>query len=148
MQVESYRKLYKTEIEKLKNEIELYKDEGTLWVIDKEIANSAGHLCLHLIGNLNHFIVFGFGKIGYLRDRELEFNSDDVPREHLVDSISETAAIVDKVLRNTTEENLQSDYPISKFEDRTSIEFVLVHLLAHLTYHIGQINYHRRIFDN
>jgi uncharacterized damage-inducible protein DinB len=148
MQIESHRRLYKRELEKLKNEIELYKDEDAIWIIDKEISNSAGHLCLHLIGNLNYFIGAGLGKIDYRRDRELEFNSDDVPREQLMASIHQTITIVDISLKNITEEKLQNDYPISKFEERTSIEFVLVHLLAHLTYHLGQVNYHRLLFDN
>ena len=49
-------KIFKRDLNKLKTEIELYRDEHNLWLVDKEITNSAGNLCLHLIGNLNAFI--------------------------------------------------------------------------------------------
>ena len=48
--------LFERDLQKLKTEIELYKDEDNLWLIKKGIDNSAGNLCLHLIGNLSHFI--------------------------------------------------------------------------------------------
>lgn len=148
MELGLFRKLYQLELEKLRNEINLYEDEYALWIVDKEITNSAGNLCLHLIGNLKHFIGVGLGEIDYIRNRELEFISDDVPREILVEGINETIAILDATLKTISTETLKNEYPISKFEEPTSIEFALIHLLTHLSYHIGQINYHRRLFDN
>ena len=46
-----------------------------------------------------------------------------------------------------TIESLRKDYPLLKFDQVESIEFLLVHLIAHLNYHLGQINYHRRLLD-
>lgn len=143
-----FRKLYKRELEKLRNEINLYVDEDSLWIVDKKIANSAGHLCLHLLGNLNHFIGFGLGKTNYKRNRELEFMSDEVPRAILLYGINATILIVDSAIKTITCEQLKAEYPILKFEEPTSVEFALTDLLMHLNYHIGQINYHRRFFDN
>lgn len=148
MQIDSYRKLYKRELEKLKTEIELYKDEGNMWILDKEISNSAGNLCLHLIGNLNHFIGHVLGRTDYVRDRDLEFVLEDIPREHLLNSIAEVIEVVDSILNMLNDKELQKEYPISKFETNVSTEFLLVHVLTHLNYHIGQINYHRRLLDN
>ncbi len=118
MQVESYRKLYKRELEKLQSEIELYKDENTLWIVDKEIANSAGHLCLHLIGNLNHFIGAGLGKIDYVRNRDLEFISDDVPREKLIEGINATTAIVDSTLRRLPVNKYKMSIPFQNLKNQ------------------------------
>ncbi len=148
MQIDSYRKLYKRELEKLKTEIELYKDEGNMWILDKEISNSAGNLCLHLIGNLNHFIGHVLGRTDYVRDRDLEFVLEDIPREHLLISIAEVIEVVESILNMLNDKELQKEYPIPKFETNVSTEFLLVHVLTHLNYHIGQINYHRRLLDN
>ncbi len=56
--------------------------------------------------------------------------------------------IVDNTLQNITDEQLKHEYPIAKFEEKASVEYLLSHLLIHLSYHLGQINYHRRLFDN
>ncbi len=53
---EEIKSLYVRDLLKVKQEIKSYKDERKLWVIADGISNSAGNLCLHLIGNLNHFI--------------------------------------------------------------------------------------------
>ena len=55
------QEIFKRDLLKLKAEIEAYKDETNLWAIDRAVTNSAGNLCLHLIGNLNHFIGAQFG---------------------------------------------------------------------------------------
>ncbi len=62
---------FERDIIKLKEEIVLYKDETNLWKVENKISNSAGNLCLHLIGNLNHFIGATVGNTGYVRQREL-----------------------------------------------------------------------------
>ena len=50
------KSLFSRELQKLKKEIEAYKEEKSIWLIDKNIKNSGGNLCLHLIGNLNIYI--------------------------------------------------------------------------------------------
>lgn len=147
MQTESYRKLYKRELEKLKTEIQLYKNEDNMWILDRDIANSAGNLCLHLIGNLNHFIGHVLGKTDYVRNRELEFLLDEVPRNNLINSIVETIKVVDSSLKALSDKELEFNYPFPKFETNQTTEFFLVHSLMHLNYHVGQINYHRRFLD-
>ncbi len=142
------RKGYQRDFEKLKNEINLYKDEYALWIVDKGITTSAGHLCLLLIDDLNHFIGVGLGKTKYERNRELEFILDEVPRAILIYDINTTMIIVDNALKSITSKQLKAEYSNSKFEYPTSVEFVFIHLLMHLNYHIGQINYHRRFLDN
>lgn len=38
-------------------------------------------------------------------------------------------------------------FPIRIWEKDTSMSFTIMHLHAHLNYHLGQINYHRRLMD-
>ncbi len=139
--------LFTRDLQKLKSEIEAYRNEATIWHIEKGIANSAGNLCLHLIGNLNTYIGAELGKSGYIRHRELEFSLKDIPRAELIRKIEDTLAIVNQSLSLLTEAELKQEYPLLVFAQKTSTEYFLVHLTTHLTYHLGQINYHRRLLD-
>jgi len=56
MIVESLKELFRRDLQKLKQEIELYEKDSNLWKVESSIKNSGGNLCLHLIGNLNTFI--------------------------------------------------------------------------------------------
>lgn len=135
------------ELLKLKIEIESYKDESNLWRLEKSIANSAGNLCLHLVGNLNTYIGTVLGQTGYVRDRDAEFSMKNISRQELIQKIEGTIGVVDQVLPALTAEQLEKDYPMVVLKEATSTEFFLVHLATHLTYHLGQINYHRRLID-
>ena len=79
--------LFERDLQKLKTEMELYKNEDNLWVLKKGISNTAGNLCLHLVGNLNHFIGATLGKSGYVRYRDDEFSLKNIPRQDLVINI-------------------------------------------------------------
>lgn len=139
--------LFERDINRLKAEIELYSDEKKLWIVEKGISNSAGNLCLHLIGNLNAYIGAELGKTGYVRQRDLEFSAKDVARNELIDKVEATIEMVKKSLSTVTQEQLEADYPIMVFKEKITTGLFLVHLATHLNYHLGQINYHRRLLD-
>jgi uncharacterized damage-inducible protein DinB len=147
MITEVLNSIIKRELLKLKIEIESYKDESNLWRIEKNIANSGGNLCLHLIGNLNAYIGATLGQTGYIRDRDAEFSLKGIPRKELIMKIEDTIQVIDQVIPKLTKEQLEKEYPIIVLKEPTSTEFFLVHLATHLTYHLGQINYHRRLID-
>ena len=147
MLTETLIKLFKRDLGKLKVELDLYKNETDLWIATKDISNSAGNLCLHLVGNLNHFIGAVLGDSGYVRQRELEFSIKDIPKSELIRQINDTMLVVEKTLSNLTEDHLQKEYMRRVFEDTMTTEYFLVHLTTHLAYHLGQINYHRRLID-
>lgn len=148
MLIETLIALYRRDLNRLKREIEFYQNENAIWHIEKGIANSAGNLCLHLIGNLNTYIGAELGKTNYIRQRELEFSVKDIPRAELIQKIEETIIMVDTSLGKLTDEEIKREYPILVFEHKTTTAYLLVHLAIHLTYHLGQINYHRRLLDN
>lgn len=139
--------IIKRDLLKLKIEIESYKDESNLWRIEKNIANPAGNLCLHLVGNLNTYIGAVLGQTGYVRDRDAEFSLKNMSRKELIQKIEDTIVVVDQVLPALTSQQLEKEYPMVVLKEATSTEFFLMHLATHLTYHLGQINYHRRLID-
>jgi uncharacterized damage-inducible protein DinB len=145
--IESIKKLFRRDLHKLKTEILAYNNEQNLWKIEEGISNSAGNLCLHLIGNLNTFIGAQFGNTGYVRQRELEFSSKNIPRQTLIENLEATMQVVENALSLVTPEDLQKEYPRKVFEEAVSTELFLMHLVMHLAYHLGQINYHRRLLD-
>jgi hypothetical protein len=148
MLIESLKILFNRDLNKLKTEIESYQNESDIWKIQKGIVNSAGNLCLHLIGNLNTYIGAEYGKTGYIRNRALEFSLKDIPRAELIQKIEETIVVVNNALNIISEEELKMEFPLLVFEKKTSTEFMMIHLTTHLAYHLGQINYHRRLLDN
>lgn len=147
MLIETLKTLFNRDLNKLRAEIEQYQNERNLWLIEKGIANSAGNLCLHLIGNLNTYIGATLGNTKYIRNRELEFSLKNIPKADLLNSIDATIIMLNKVLNNLTEEEATKEYPILVFEKTTTTEYLLIHLATHLSYHLGQINYHRRLLD-
>ena len=147
MITETLIKLFRRDLNTLKQEIDAYQIEENLWISNDIISNSAGNLALHLIGNLNHFIGATLGDSGYVRQRDLEFALKDVPKAELIIQIDDTIGVVESVLKQLTEADLQKEYKRRVFEDTMTTEYFLVHLSMHLAYHLGQINYHRRLLD-
>lgn len=148
MITDSLIKLFTRDLNALKKEVNLYKKEENLWLLDKEVTNTAGNLCLHLVGNLKTFIGASLGNTGYIRQRDLEFSQKNIPRETLLQQVDETIVIVTNTLKTLTEADLQKEFVRRASEDKMTTEYFLIHLTMHLSYHLGQINYHRRLLDN
>lgn len=137
--------LFARDLKKLIEEINLYKDEYDVWTTTEGIANSGGNLCLHLVGNLNHFIGAALGNTGYVRHREDEFSLKNVLRQDLILNIENCLLIVKNTFDNLTEADMTKDFPLEKHGEIVSNTQMLLHLFGHLSYHLGQINYHRRM---
>jgi len=145
MIVQELKKVFVKDLTKLKDEISLYRDEQSLWLTEKDIANSAGNLCLHLVGNLKHFIGATMGNTGYVRNRDQEFALKNVPQKELMKMVDETIEAVSSTLSNVRLEQLEQEYPLLVFKEKMTTGYFLFHLVSHLGYHLGQINYHRRL---
>jgi uncharacterized damage-inducible protein DinB len=142
-----FMKLFARDLDKLIAEVNMYKRDGNLWRIAGDVKNSAGNLCLHIIGNLQHFIGAVIGETGYIRDREAEFSTTAVSRDILLSALLETKEIVIDSLQKLDRKKLQEIYPIDVFGEKMSYEYFMIHLIGHLNYHLGQINYIRRLTD-
>jgi uncharacterized damage-inducible protein DinB len=137
--------LFERDLNHLEKEINLYPDEESLWKVSGDIKNSAGTLCLHLCGNLQHFIGAILGNSGYVRDRDYEFAARNIPRKTLLNEILQSKKIVTNTLGQLDAAGLKHDYPVQVFGHPMTTLFFLMHLAGHLNYHLGQVNYHRRI---
>lgn len=148
MTKEALTKLFERDLNKLAQEIAAYTNEQDIWKVQDAIANSGGNLCLHLIGNLKHFVGKMLGQIPYERQREKEFTDKDIPQQQLLQLIEDTKTAVLSTIEKLNEEQLNNTYPSEVFGYSMSTEYFLIHLYGHLDYHLGQINYHRRLLNN
>lgn len=148
MLTETLIALFERDLNKVIKELQLYKSELNIWRIEKGIANSAGNLVLHLIGNLNTYIANEIGKTGYVRNRELEFSLKDIPREELIAQLVNTINAIKNSLGLLAADDYGKEYPMLVLSEKTTTEYFMVHLFGHLNYHLGQINYHRRLIEN
>lgn len=147
MMTEAFKTIILRDLQKLKTEIESYRYEDCIWYIEERIANSAGNLCMHLVGNLNTFIGVALANTDYRRDRDLEFSIKNVPRAELIRKLDDTLVVVEDGLSKLTDAQLSDPFPMLIWEKETEIGYTLLHLATHLNYHLGQVNYHRRLLD-
>ncbi len=147
--LDSLKFIFKRDLLRLKEEILSYTDESIIWKVDNNITNSAGNLCLHLVGNLNTFIGVGYGGTDYIRNREAEFLLKNVERVTMLKQIDDVIIVIEDTLNKIEVSDLEKDCTIRLFNNETkSNTYFLIHIASHLAYHLGQINYHRRLFDS
>ena len=142
------QKILLRDLHTLAGELASYPDETKIWSVLPGTANSAGTLCLHLCGNLQHFIGAVLGHNGYIRNRDAEFAIRNVNRKDLLDEVSRTRDAVDRVLASLPVAIAGETYPEKFRNENVSTGYFLLHLVAHFNYHLGQVNYHRRVLSH
>ena len=147
MMKESLLAAYERNLGLLKKEIEAYTNEESIWQVREGILNSGGNLCLHMVGNLNHFVGTNLAKTGYVRDRDGEFSDTGLSRAELIARIEAVTSVVGTTIGNLAAEDLADDYPELLFDNQMDTGTVLAYMSGHLAYHLGQLNYHRRLLD-
>lgn len=125
--------------------MEAYPDERALWEEVPGISNVAGTLVLHLAGNLQHYMGALLGGTEYVRDRPAEFARRDVPRAELLSQIEAARSAVKAAVSGTGQPEVTAEYPELVGGSKVVTGDYLVHLAAHFAYHLGQIDYHRRV---
>ena len=138
--------LFERDLLKLRDEIKNFKDEKNIWKNTDGVTNSAGTLVLHLLGNLNFTVGTQIGGTGYVRNREEEFSLTGVSREKLITDIENTIEVVKTSLAGISQEKLEETYQLEMFGQK-STAFYLTTFYGHLNYHLGQVNYLRRILE-
>lgn len=142
---EAFIDFYQRDLDRLAKEIEAIPEEQ-LWESRPGVINSCGILAQHLVGNLRHFIGASLGDTGYVRERDREFNNTRRQKEELLQDIAELKEEMEVVLSNLSDEVLSANFP-QRFPFESTVEEALIHLYGHLNYHLGQINYLRRIIE-
>jgi len=138
--------LFDRELLKLRDEVNKFQNEDNIWQKADGITNTAGTLVLHLLGNLNFTIGTQLGGTGYVRNREAEFSSTGISREQLVADIDKTIDVVKAGLGTLDQAKLDETYPL-EMVGKHSTGWYLTFFYGHFTYHLGQINYLRRILE-
>ena len=80
-----------------------------------------------------------------MRDRDAEFSTKNLSREELRSVIATAITELEDAFDKITDEQLAAEYPLTIFEHRFKTSDYLIHLAVHLSYHLGQIDYHRRL---
>ena len=137
--------LFSRDLTKLKQQIDAFPNDETLWQTLPGVTNAAGNLALHIEGNLREYVGRQLGKLPYKRNRELEFSSKGISRSELGARIAELGQTIPAVIQELSSEQMEMEYPEVVFEVATTTKEFLFHLYGHLNWHLGQIDYLRRI---
>ena len=129
----------------LAREVSLYPSDEQLWRVVPGIANSGGTLARHLAGNIQHFVGAVLGGSGYVRDREAEFGKHDLTRSQLVTEAERALAELDRVMPTLDAARLAAEFPVELLGRRLVTARALTHFASHFAYHLGQVDYHRRV---
>lgn len=146
MNPETLSQLFARDFESLESEIFEFNNPDNLWITGPGITNSSGNLALHLAGNLEHYLGAILLNSGYVRDREFEFGGK-VDKDELISRIRSARKSVQQTLNQLTTDDLNKKYPLEPFGFEMTKEYFFMHLYSHFSYHLGQINYHRRLLD-
>jgi hypothetical protein len=133
------------DLNSLDAEVAAYPDDASLWKAAPGITNTGGNLALHLAGNLRHFIGATLGGSGYVRNRDAEFATKGLTRDEVRAIVRSAIDEISAALEKIDDGVLSSIYPLPIAERRVVTGHFLIHLAAHFTYHLGQLDYHRRI---
>lgn len=144
----SVMQILERDLNKVINEIQLFENDKKMWVIAGSINNSAGNLALHIAGAVNHFIGKVLGNNNYVRTREKEFSEKNLPKELVIMNLKQAIETAKKVLPLISEQDMRNEFPEKLGGVTMTIEFFLIHLISHINYHLGQVNYHRRVLDD
>ena len=137
--------IFERDLNNVSQELSLYTHDASIWELKDGFPVTGGNLCLHIAGNLQHFIGTVLGDTGYVRNKNAEFSAKNISRQKLIDLINETKTVVKDTLEQVTKKELEKPYPQQVLDEPVTTEFFLLHLVTHLNYHFGQINFHRKL---
>ncbi len=147
--VEAVKDILFADLESIKSELQAYPNEDIIWKVLPGTTNSAGVLFVHLTRSLRHFIGSSFGDSGYLRKRDEEFLVRDIPVSDMLAEFDILMTELSTALENVDPGKLDNDFPVTWREGKFyPTHFMLMRMIAHVNYHMGQVNYHRRYFLN
>ena len=142
-----FARIFGRDLDKVAQQLEAYDSDADVWRVAGDTKNSAGTLALHIAGNLEHFIAGILGNTGYTRNRDAEFGDRDVSRDELIRNVAGCRDRVVSTLEGLSDAALQLPYPgkLPPHMEGASTHLFLLHLAVHLNWHLGQMDYHRRM---
>ena len=137
--------LFSRDLAKLSKQVEDFPTDEALWQTLPGVKNAAGNLALHIEGNLSEFVGRQLGGLPYQRNRPLEFSSKEGSRAELSARLAKLRESIPAVIEGLTADQLEKEYPEIVLGAATSTQEFLVHLYGHLNWHLGQMDYLRRL---
>jgi len=137
--------LFSRDLTRLIKELRAFPNDEFLWRSAPGVKNSAGNLVLHLEGNLREYIGRQLGQVAYSRVRDQEFALTGITRDELIRRMEDVEVLVTKVVSRLSDSELAATHPEDVLQKPLSSHDFLVHLHGHLNFHLGQIDYLRRI---
>ncbi len=137
--------LCERDIARLIQELKAFPDTASVWTTAPGVTNAAGTLALHLEGNLREYVGRQLGQIAFKRDRALEFSARGVERQEIIARLEAVKAQIPPVVAALSAAQLDAIYPENVLGKPITTRQFLVHLAGHLNYHLGQVDYLRRI---
>jgi hypothetical protein len=139
--------LFRRDLSRMQQQVEAFPNDEMLWRTEPGITNPAGNLVLHLEGNLREYVGRQLGGAAYSRNRPLEFSAKAASKAELVQRVAELKNLVPDVIAGLSPEAMQKDYPELVLKKPLSTQAFLIHLYGHLNWHLGQIDYLRRVLS-
>lgn len=143
-EIRTFARVFDRDLTVLEREVSLYPDDASLWREVRGQPTLGGSLALHIAGNLRHFLGVVLGGSGFKRDREGEFNRRNLSREALLVEIRAAKADVTMALLKLDPSRMDQPFPEAIRGHELPTRMVLLHLSTHLSFHLGQLDYHRR----
>lgn len=114
--------------------------EEEIWRRPNAETVSVGNLVLHLCGNVGQWIIHSLGGAPDHRDRDSEFaERGPIPKEELFRRVAETIDRVHRIFETIDPSSLTEMHRVQG-HDVSGIA-ILVHVVEHFSYHVGQITY-------
>jgi len=137
--------LFRRDLAKFAKQIESFPTDELLWQTLPGVINPAGNLALHIEGNLSEFVGRQLGGLPYQRNRDLEFSSKEGTRAELSTRLAKLSESIPAVIEGLNPDQLEKEYPQVVLDRPMSIGEFLIHLYGHLNWHLGQVDYLRRL---
>lgn len=134
---ETRRRLFDESFPRLRKCLSLL-DEKSVWRRPNPSMASVGNLTLHLLGNARQWLVAGLLGEPEGRDRAAEFSEPGPhPTEDLLRRVDEAERECRRAMDAVDPETLLETRRVQIFEE--SGLSILVHVIEHFSYHVGQI---------
>lgn len=137
--------LFQRDLTRVLQQVHAFAGQDAFWECAPGIANSSGNLVLHLEGNLREYVGRVLGNLPYRRVRDEEFGLKSVPLDAMIGRVEDVRRMAPEIIRQLSDAQLQGIFPGSPLGSPMSTQQFLIHLSGHLQYHLGQIDYQRRV---
>jgi hypothetical protein len=137
--------LFQRDLTRLRQELAAFPGDAYLWKTVPGVKNAAGNLTLQLEGNLRQYLGQCLGGIAYQRDRDYEFAAKGMSASGLIARVDALLTMVPDIVAGLTEAQLETTFPDEHWGAPRKTGLFLLHLYGHFNYHLGQIDYLRRM---